>query len=122
MKAGEKMGKYLSSKSALSEIGERLQAYRVAYQLSQKELADKSGVAVRCISRIENGEDVQFGNLIKVLIALELDANLDMLVQDPSKRPSYYLKEKTTVAKRKRVSKKLEIKPDSKIRWGDEKE
>ncbi|MHB1454282.1 MAG: helix-turn-helix domain-containing protein [Saccharofermentanales bacterium] len=100
------MSKYLSSHSALSEIAARLKAYRIDYPLSQKELADKSGVAVRSIIRLESGEDVQFGNLIKVLIALNLDANLDILVPDPTKRPSYYLKNQSMIPQRQRVRKK----------------
>ncbi len=115
------MSKYLSSRSALSEIGARLKAYRIDYPLSQEELADKSGVAVRSISRMENGEDVQFGNLIKVLIALDLDANLDMLVPDPTKRPSYYLNDKSIKPLRKRARKKELKNPETAIKWGDEK-
>lgn len=116
------MSEYYSSHSALSEIAARLKAYRIDYPLTQKELADKSGVAVRSIMRMENGEDVQFGNLIKVLIALDLDANLDMLVPDPAKRPSYYLKDKATMPQRKRVRKSAYKNPDAVIRWGDEKQ
>ena len=115
------MGKYLSSHSALTEIAARLRAYRIDYPLSQKELADKSGIAVRSILRIESGEDVQFSNLIKVLIALDLDANLDMLVPDPSKRPSYYLNDKSILPQRKRTRKKNSANPNADIRWGDEK-
>ncbi|MHB8962468.1 MAG: helix-turn-helix domain-containing protein [Saccharofermentanales bacterium] len=116
------MGKYLTSHSALSEIAARLKAYRIDYPLSQKELADKSGVAVRSIIRLESGEDVQFGNLIKVLIAMNLDANLDMLVPDPTKRPSYYLKERAVMPQRKRVRRKLPKNPNTHIRCGDEME
>ena len=116
------MGKYLSSRSALSEIAARLKAYRIDYPLSQEELAAKSGVAVRSISRMESGEDVQFANLIKVLIALDLDANLDLLVPDPTKRPSYYLNDKSIVSQRQRVRKKALKTPDKEIKWGDEKQ
>ncbi len=115
------MSKYFSSHSALSEIGARLKAYRIDYPLTQKELADKSGVAVRSVLRMESGEDVQFGNLIKVLIALDLDANLDMLIPDPTKRPSYYLKDKTLMPQRKRVRKSERKTPHTDSKWGDEK-
>lgn len=116
------MGKYLSSHSALSELASRLKAYRIDYPLTQKELADKSGVALRSVLRMESGEDVQLGNLIKVLIALDLDANLDMLVPDPTKRPSFYLKNKPAVSQKKRVRKRESSNPDTDRRWGDEKE
>lgn len=115
------MSKYLSSNSALTEIGSRLKAYRIDYQLTQKELSDKSGVAVRSISRMESGEDIQFGNLIKVLIALDLDGNLDMLVPNPTTKPSYYLKDNMMPSKRERVVKKKLEKLNKEIKWGDEK-
>ncbi|MDH8679021.1 helix-turn-helix domain-containing protein [Fusibacter bizertensis] len=114
------MGKYLTSHSALTEIGARLKAYRIDFPLSQEELALKSGIAKRSISRMENGEDIQFGNLIKVLIALDLDANLDMLVPDPHKRPSNYLKDKSIPPQRKRVSAKVSKQTKTDIKWGDE--
>ena len=115
------MGKYLSSHSALSELASRLKAYRIDYPLTQKELADKSGVALRSVLRMESGEDVQLGNLIKVLIALDLDANLDMLVPDPTKRPSFYLNVKSIKPLRKRARKKELKNPETGIKWGDEK-
>lgn len=81
------MRKYLSSHNELHEIGSRIRAYRIAYPLSQAELAAKAGIATRSLSRLENGEDIQFGNLVKILIALDLDSNIDMLIPDPNKRP-----------------------------------
>jgi len=115
------MGKYLSSHSALSEIAARIKAYRIDYPLSQKELAEKSGVALRSIIRLESGEDVQFGTLIKVLIALELDSNIDMLVPDPTKRPSYYFTSSQILSKIKRVRKKNSKPLNKDFKWGDEK-
>ena len=116
------MGKYLSFRNALSEIGARLKAYRIDYPLSQEELSNKSGVSIRSISRMESGEDVQFGNLIKVLMSLDLDANLDMLVPDQTKRPSYYLNDKSTVSQRKRARKKEPKNHETDIKWGDERQ
>ena len=118
---GEEMEKYLSSKNILAEIGARIKAYRIDYPLTQAELAEKSGIAIKSISRMENGEDIQFSNLIKVLIALELEMNLDMLVPDPTKRPSYYINKKETIKlkQRARRTKLKEIKKE--VIWGDEK-
>ena len=113
------MGKYLSSHNALIEIGARIKAYRIDYPLSQAELANKSGIAVRSLSRMENGEDVQFGNLVKVLIALDLDTNLDMLIPDPKKRPSSYVK-KIVPEKKRRVGRVARKTSKKVINWGDE--
>ena len=114
------MGKYLSSLSAIEEIASRLKAFRIDYPLSQQKLADKAGISRRSITNLENGEDVQLSTLIKVLMALGLDSNLDQLAPDPRERPSYYLKEKSATQKRKRVS-KTELKTSKKVfKWGDE--
>ncbi len=114
------MARYLSSLNAIAEIGARLKAYRIDYPLSQQELADKAGVSRRSITNMENGEDIQFGTLIKVLMALGLDSNLDMLVPDPTKRPSYYLKEKSGTYQRKRVRKSGLKDSKASFKWGDE--
>jgi transcriptional regulator with XRE-family HTH domain len=114
------MSRYLSSLTALAEIGARVKAYRIDYSLSQQELADKAGISRRSVVNMENGEDVQFSTLIKSLIALGLDSNLDMLVPDPKMRPSYYLKEKSVTHQRKRISKKKPKDPKTTFKWGDE--
>jgi transcriptional regulator with XRE-family HTH domain len=114
------MGKYLSSTAAIEEIASRLKAYRIDYPLSQQDLADKAGISRRSITNLENGEDVQLSTIIKVLMALGLDSNLDQLTPDPTERPSHYLKGKSAKPQRKRTSKK-ELKASKKtFKWGDE--
>ena len=58
------------------------------------------------ISRLEQGESVQVDNLFKILLALELGDNIELLVPDQTKRPSFYLEK--TADKPKRVRKKIE--------------
>lgn len=117
---GDFMERYLSSIAALAEIGTRLKAYRVDSSLSQEKLADKAGVSRRSLQNMESGNDVNFSTVIKVLIALKLDSNLDMLVPDPTKRPSYYLNKKPVTHKRTRVSKKTFNDSKKTFKWGDE--
>ena len=76
---------------------------------------DKSGVSKRSISRLEQGESVQVDNLFKILLALDLGDNIELLVPDQTKRPSYYLEKSED--KPKRVRKKTEKKD---FKWGDE--
>jgi len=116
------MGKYLSSLTAIAEIASRLKAYRIDYPLSQQELAYKAGISRRSITNLENGEDVQLSTLIKVLMALGLDSNLDLLAPDPTDRPSYYLKEKSAAPQRKRASKNVLKTSKKTFIWGDESE
>ena len=107
-----------SSKAILLLLGERIKAYRIDYPMTQKELADKSGVSVRSIQNFEYGQDIQFHNVIKLIKALGLEDNLKLLVPDVSKKPSMYL-EKTK--KRVRVRKEKGTKSeDTAFQWGDE--
>lgn len=114
------MKKYLSSLVVLSEIGSRLKAYRIDSSLTQDELANKAGVSRRSIQHMESGDDVKFSTIIKVLMELELDSNLDMLVPDPTKRPSYYMNLKSDTHHRVRASKKTVNESKNTFKWGDE--
>ena len=75
---------------AVVELINRLKRYRIDYPMTQKELADKSGVSLRSIVYFESGKGIQFGNLVKLLAALGLEKNLDLLIPDPTIRPSYF--------------------------------
>lgn len=111
----------LTSKAILKELSARAKKYRVDMNLSQEEFAQKSGVSLRSIVNFESGSDVKFTNFIKILKALELADNLEILIPDVSKRPSAYLAaEKQKQKQRVRKSKKTETE-NSGFRWGDEK-
>ena len=114
------MKKYLSSLVVLSEIGSRIKAYRIDSSLTQVELANNAGVSRRSIQYMESGDDVKFSTIIKVLMALELDSNLDMLVPDPTKRPTYYMNMKSDTHHRVRASKKTVKELKNTFKWGDE--
>lgn len=109
------MKKY-SVKDYQISIGERVKQYRINLGMTQQELEIKSGVSVRSISRLEQGASVQLDSLIKVLIALNLADNIDLLIPDQTKRPSYYLNHSET--KKQRVRKKEN--KQNKFQWGDE--
>ena len=103
-------------KEYIKELGKKIKTYRIMNEMSQQHLEDKSGVSKRSISRLEQGESVQVDNLFKILIALNLGDNIELLVPDQTKRPSYYLEDKET--KSKRVKRKTGKKND--FKWGDE--
>ena len=98
-----------------NEISERIKQYRIAYPMTQKELADKSMVSQRSISRFENGEDITMSNLIKLMQALGIGGNLEVLVPDYTKRPSHFIESE---GKRMRAGKKKVS--NSTWKWGDE--
>ena len=99
----------------IKELGQKIKTYRIMNEMSQQDLEDKSGVSKRSISRLEQGESVQADNLFKIIIALGLGDNIELLVPDQTKRPSYYLEK--TEGTVKRVRKKRE---KNEFKWGDE--
>ena len=99
----------------IKELGQKIKTYRIMKEMSQQDLEDKTGVSKRSISRLEQGESVQVDNLFKILLALELGDNIELLVPDQTKRPSFYLEK--TEDKPKRVRKKIK---KSEFKWGDE--
>lgn len=53
-----------------SILGERLKQRRLSLNLTQKALAEKSGVGVSTVARIESGQGGTLDNLIHIAIAL----------------------------------------------------
>lgn len=109
MKANKEYQEYIN------ELGQKIKLYRIMKELSQQDLADKTGVSKRSISRLEQGESVQVDNLFKILLALELGDNIEMLVPDQTKRPSYYLEKEDKRPRRVRQKTKTTA-----FKWGDE--
>lgn len=70
------------------ELSYRFKQYRINYPMTMAELSEKSNVSIGTIVRFENGNDIGFLNLIKLMKALELARNLDQLVPDPVVIPS----------------------------------
>jgi transcriptional regulator with XRE-family HTH domain len=100
----------------INELGTKLKQYRVNAGLTQQELEDKSGVSARSISRLEQGHSVQLDSLIRVLMALGLGQNIELLIPDQTKRPSYYLDSREK--NKSRVRKKANTAGG--FKWGDE--
>ncbi|OPZ21199.1 MAG: anaerobic benzoate catabolism transcriptional regulator [Firmicutes bacterium ADurb.BinA205] len=110
-----KINRNLQDKAIANELSSRFKQYRIAASLTRTELAEKSIVSVGTIARFENGSDIGLLNLIKLLKALELEANLDMLIPDPQERPSNYI-DNSTPKQRARKRRKT----DNDWKWGDE--
>lgn len=106
----------LSNKEYLQMIGKRIKLYRVYSGISQKELEEKSGISIRTISRLESGKSIQLESFVKVLVALDLSENIELIVPDQSKRPSMYLEKASSKQRASKKKTKLE-----KFKWGDEK-
>jgi transcriptional regulator with XRE-family HTH domain len=108
------------SKDIIAELSRRAKEYRLAYPLTQKELADKAGVSLRAVQKFESGQEVMLDIFVKILMALDLSENFDVLIPDMSDRPSAMLAQ-LKGKKRQRVRKKKNQKSNQTFKWGDEK-
>jgi len=100
----------------ISELGRKIKQYRISQEMSQQDIVDATGISKRSISRLEQGESVQVDTLFKVLIALNLGNNIELLVPDQTKRPSYYLYAEKD--RPQRVRKKIK---KTNFKWGEDK-
>ena len=65
----------------------RLESIRLSRNITQTQLAKEAGISSRTIVRLEKGEGISFDTLIRVLMALGIQQNLETLLPDPSVRP-----------------------------------
>lgn len=106
----------VTSQAIIREVGSALKDYRISRDITQKELAEMSGVSMRSISRFEQGEDIRFELIIKLLRSLGLQDNLSLLIPDVTRAPSYYLRK--TPKRVRKVNKSPET--ARAFKWGDE--
>lgn len=66
-------------KKELRELGASIKEYREHQGLTQAELAEKTGMKVPYISRIENGKvDLQLSSALRILDALDISYKLEI--------------------------------------------
>ena len=107
-----------SNEGAMTELGLRIKDARIAFPLTQHELAQRAGVATKTVANLERGADVTTGSLISILRALGLLSRMELLVPSHEVRPSKIAAKKP---KRQRaVSAKHRSKPSGAWKWGDE--
>lgn len=95
---------FKSNTEVIQDIGKRVQERRLQMNYSQLELAEKCGLSLSLIQRIEKGESVSLINFIQVLRMLQLIEGLELLL--PKKEISPILLKKLKGKERLRASKK----------------
>lgn len=85
-----------NNKTIRKEIANRIKSNRINYPMTREELAEKSGISLRTIARIEAGETTQFDNVISIMRALNCLDRMDLIFQDDEIRPSTILQNKKT--------------------------
>ena len=111
----------LTERTVLSDVGDRLARHRLDLNLTQAQLAREAGVSKRTVVRLEHGDSTQLTNLVRVLRALGLLANLNALVPPPLTSPLAQLESRSKERRRASpIAKKS--RPAAKWTWGDANE
>lgn len=106
---------YLASdKVLLKEIGQKVKRLRIAANVSQKALAERSGVSAFSISQIENGSNPSLLTLLMILRALNALNMMYLFFEEEPISPIAIAKlaEKQRIRQRVR-NKSTEINPES---------
>ena len=107
-----------SPESLLEEIGKKLAHLRLSRNITQSELAQDAGVSLRTLRRLESGKGVTLDSFIRILVALKLQQNMDILIPNPRIRPIERVR--TGGRKRQRSRSAKTVKHGTKWRWGNE--
>jgi len=108
-----------SDRAILEALGARIARCRLNRNLTQDAFAELAGVSRPTVARLESGHSTTLSNLIRVLRALNLVANLDLLVPEPPISPIQQLK--TQKQQRVRASRaSAAAEPSGPWKWGDE--
>lgn len=103
--------------AVLAELGSRIEAARLARNLTQARLAHEAGVSKRTLERIEAGHSAQLTSFIRVLRALDLLERLEEALPPAEPGPMDLLR--GGGEPRERASGKPPT-PEEPWRWGDE--
>jgi transcriptional regulator with XRE-family HTH domain len=99
------------------ELLKRLREERINQGLSQKDVAQKSGLSLVVISKMENGENIRFSSFLLYLKALgKIDA-LDELFPEVGPKPTDLVK----MGKPRQRYYHKRTPSSSSWKWGDEK-
>ena len=107
--------------SAMKELAVRFRQHRVSSNISQKELEEKTGVSLKTIQRFEKGEEIRLLTFIKLMQGVDLEHNLEGMIPDYTKRPSYIAAQSSlSDYKWPKRARKESDNIDSEWKWGDE--
>ena len=75
---------YTTNQDYIMLLSQRLKEYRLAARISQKEMAEKSGVSLTTISHLEQGvnQNITLNNFISLLRAVGMEQRLNDLLPE----------------------------------------
>jgi len=90
----------MSDPAIIAELGNRLKSYRLRKNYTQEELAQKSGISLGSVHKIESGKAVSFAILVSAMRTLRLLDHFETFIPEPSVSPIEMLKWKGKTRKR----------------------
>ncbi len=81
-----------TDEAVLAELGRRVQAHRLARNVTQAQLAEEAGLSVPTLQRLEAGASVQLASLLRVLRVLNRLDRLEAVLPADPVRPLAMLK------------------------------
>lgn len=107
-----------SSETLERALYERLEAIRLARNITQRQLAHEAGISLKTIGRLARGEGVSLNTFIRVLIALKLQDTLATLLPDPTVNPMERITKKPVEGRKRARRANTGVKSQS-WSWGD---
>ena len=86
-------------------LGERIKSLRLAYNITQDDLAKRTGISRVSISKIERGKGANLSSLIEIMRGLRILENIEQLIPEQEISPIEMIKLKNKT-KKKRASKR----------------
>jgi len=116
-----KIERLLTDETVIHELGARLARIRLDRDLTQADLADQAGVGLRTLQRLENGTAApQLNMFIRILRALGMIENLDLLIPEPTASPMQMLKMQGKLRQRASGKEPTLAEPKGTWTWGEE--
>jgi transcriptional regulator with XRE-family HTH domain len=108
-----------TDKEVMTEIGSRLKRYRIDSGLSQAELSARTGISLKTIANVEDGKQSNTLTLIRILKALGLLENLELIVPNQDDRPADCFRYNMQAPQR--AGRNRHRAEERTWKWGDEK-
>jgi transcriptional regulator with XRE-family HTH domain len=83
---------YENLNSLQHDLGHRLRQLRLSRNLDQRTVADKAGISLRALSKLENGQGSTLETFLRTLRALDYVKGIEMIAPEPTVSPLALLK------------------------------
>lgn len=87
-------------------VGERIKKLRLEYNITQQDLAKKTGLSRVSISKIERGMGVNLSSLLEIMRGLRVLENIEHLIPEPEISPIEIIRLKNKTKKKRASTKK----------------